>query len=253
MNRRRFIKGAAIVFCGCFANPAVAWPTADECGNNSEVKIDALKSNGCLLSSGVSSELLSKIRYSFFGPGQNDNKIIEFFISTSVWISERTSVRPDVNFFDDSQSPNAFATDASLTGGCNSDGTILFGTTLFKNEMNQFKLWQSSTTMILAHEYGHIVQFKKKLRLPTYKQELHADFMGGWLCGLMTNDRRTSGIDPQTASKSIFNKGNYAFNDPGFHGTPEERMKFTLQGYESGLRGLARDEAFVRGLNYLGY
>lgn len=238
--------------CSCGA-PALAWPPGDTktCANAPTIG-GALATKGCSVGSALPLEFVSTIKHSFLA--DFDNKIVTGFYNTHFWLARRSGVEPQVGFYDDGNKPNAFAVDASfIDDKCSLDGTILFGSGLFHSEIKEFTLWQSSVTLIHAHEYGHILQFKRKMASQiTVQRELHADFLGGWFCGQMSIDPKSSGIDSMTAAKSIYNKGTYAFNDPNFHGTPEQRMQWVLSGYQHGIAGFNLDDAYGKSASALG-
>jgi hypothetical protein len=105
---------------------------------------------------------------------------------------------------------------------------------------------------ILAHEFAHILQFKNQFpKLPTAKwQELHADFMAGWFTGHRSRYR------PHVAMNSliaIFNVGDFAFNHPGHHGTPQERVAAFDAGYRLNVQGNVSSSAtaFSQGLAFI--
>jgi len=231
----------------------MAWPGGDTpaCANAPTIG-GALTSKGCSVGNALPLEFISKIKHSFLGEFKNN--IVDGFYLTHFWLANRSGVEPQVAFYDDGNQPNAFAVDASVIDDkCSPDGTILFGSELFKSEMKNFTMWQSSVTLIHAHEYAHILQFKRRMKSTvTVRRELHADFLGGWFCGQMSLDRRTGGIDSMTAAKSIYNKGNYAFNDPNFHGTPEQRMQWVLSGYQHGVAGTKLEDAYNNSASVLG-
>lgn len=141
------------------------------------------------------------------------------------------TVRPGFAFFDDSDSPNAFATPEQLTA--NGPGTVIFGTRLLGGETSSAPgiTWGSALTLILAHEWSHILQYQQNFEGDSPHRELHADCMGGWFLGIY-NKRFPNGIDVGTAARSIFRKGDFAFNSPTHHGTPEERVSAVLYGYK---------------------
>ncbi|MFD4261558.1 hypothetical protein ACFWR9_29015 [Streptomyces sp. NPDC058534] len=86
---------------------------------------------------------------------------------------------------------------------------------------------------ILAHEYGHQVQYAKGLFASpltgpeaTRRTELMADAMSTYALvhsrGAALNAKRT--LDVQ---KSFFNVGDCGFSSPGHHGTPNQRIRST--------------------------
>lgn len=84
---------------------------------------------------------------------------------------------------------------------------------------------------ILAHEYGHQVQYAKGLfdspltgPEATRRTELMADAMGTYSLvhkrGAALNAKRTLAVE-----KSFYNVGDCSYTSPGHHGTPNQRMR----------------------------
>ena len=135
-------------------------------------------------------------------------------------------VSPSFACFDDGGAPNALATTANLQGG--RFGTVLFGRGLLGEEMSD-DLTGSAALGILAHEWSHIRQFASELRGSSRSKELHADFGAGWYLGW----KAAAGmpVNGWAFWQSLYEKGDYAFNSPGHHGTPRERVAAMQMGY----------------------
>lgn len=77
----------------------------------------------------------------------------------------------------------------------------------------------------LAHEWAHQVQFEfgwSDDGEPTVRStELEADAFSGYYMGLA---KSWSGEEIDTYFQTLFDLGDYQFNDPMHHGTPEERV-----------------------------
>ncbi len=92
---------------------------------------------------------------------------------------------------------------------------------------------------ILAHEWGHHIQ-----RLAGYPAfSVQAELQADCYAGLYTKNAETRGYleegDVQEAMYSLYDAGNPAFDNslwfaPGEHGSPEERAKAYLTGYQTG-------------------
>lgn len=163
-------------------------------------------------------------------------------------------VRPAFAFLDDSQSPNAFATTDNLIGWERGEGSVIFGVRLTTEEIAADpQTWGSALSLIMAHEWAHIKQFTTVGPMGNPLAELHADFLAGWWLGgfnLMTNGY---GINPYSAGRSVFNKGDFGFNDPGHHGTPQQRVAAMVAGYQLSVsRNPNISQAFQLGLRFLG-
>lgn len=153
-------------------------------------------------------------------------------------------VAPWGYFLDDRGSPNAMASpDVSNPNG--PDGTVVIGLTLLQAELARDRGVGLSVPAIMAHEFAHIVQFKRNVRLPTSKMELQADFLAGWYLGLRS---RFIFTDVRPAFQSFFEKGDYAFNDPMHHGTPQQRLNAIASGLQAS--GLPFPQAYERSLEF---
>jgi len=156
-------------------------------------------------------------------------------------------VHPRFFLFDDTGSPNAMATPVRIDSSPSfPDGTLLFGVTLFAQEFSRQSGQGFAIPAIMAHEFGHIVQFKLGVGMPTHLLELHADFLAGWYLG---NRRNFIYTEVQEPLESFFEKGDYMFNNPGHHGTPKERLAAVAAGLASA--SLPIGEAVKRGLGYV--
>jgi uncharacterized protein len=139
------------------------------------------------------------------------------------------------------------------------DGTVLIGISLFNQEMTRVTGGLTPST-IMAHEFGHILQFKHGMSPEgPWQMEPHADFMAGWLLHycqecvkVERSDKTTIAIEEMVEStmKSLFEKGDYAFNDRSHHGEPEFRAAMVRAGYESG--DLDVSKAFEKGKKFAG-
>ena len=78
--------------------------------------------------------------------------------------------------------------------------------------------------------------------------ELHADYLGGYYMG-----RRPQFSSDHIAvfARSLFAKGDYAYNDRNHHGTPEQRFNALKRGYEEGRAGNTFQQAAENGANFV--
>ena len=95
---------------------------------------------------------------------------------------------------------------------------------------------------IMGHEWGHILQFVHGIQVLGKRMELSSDFMAGWWCGMKVL-AGTVAVDLPTVAYGLYTKGDYAFNDPRHHGTPEERVEHMQQGYLSAIQREVTDSA----------
>jgi len=148
-------------------------------------------------------------------------------------------------------SPNAFATTATHVPG--TQGTVLLGVNLIRTEMGSSEYGGVAVAGIAAHECAHIFQFfspyVKRLGGSTAKYvELHADLLAGYYMG---RRRQFSSDRIAVFARSIFNKGDYNYNDRNHHGTPEQRFEAMKRGYEIGSQNTAFQAAAEDGANFV--
>lgn len=152
-------------------------------------------------------------------------------------------------FMEEESGYNAVATPESLEGFVG-DGTVLFGRRMM--ELQYLNGTPDGIPTILAHEFAHILQYKARFpRLATAKwQELHADYMAGWFTG---HRSRYKPHTPMNSLIAVYNVGDYAFNHPSHHGTPEERAAAFERGFWLNINGNVSNSAiaFQEGLNFI--
>jgi hypothetical protein len=108
-------------------------------------------------------------------------------------------------------------------------GSIFISRGLLEDEFQSYGSLMSLPA-ILAHEYGHAMQYQNNFPYPPgIRRELHADFMSGWYTAYRCNCRPQ---DPRVALDSIARKGaDRGFFDPANHGTNQQRAAFWMAGY----------------------
>lgn len=139
------------------------------------------------------------------------------------------NVRPNFFYLLDEGSPNAYAT-SEITNNGFPDGTVMLGFSLVQIEcLNSPSGTCSSIPIILAHEFAHIIDYKYGTGLSGKNKELFADFLAG---SYLFHRANTLGwLNIQEVASSFFSKGNYDFNNPNFHGTPQQRFSCLNAGY----------------------
>jgi hypothetical protein len=145
---------------------------------------------------------------------------------------------PDVYYYSDELSPNAFAAREQLGGHPAPDGTIGLGITLCQSLLRRYSGPSSysqgdhAVVAVLAHEFAHILQFKKGLQTsPVRRMELQADFLAGcYMAGRAIDLWRWDVANMQQAAEQMFSIGDFNFNNPGHHGTPPQRLDAYLGG-----------------------
>jgi hypothetical protein len=165
-------------------------------------------------------------------------------------LSQMYEVQPGFGFLNDYQGANAYAMPESLIAGTR--GTVVFGVRLLRQE-GTGKDWNAATSAmvgIMAHEWGHILEFDHGLYgSPSKPMELAADFMAGWYVGWKVANGMPT-MRPRAVAKSMEAKGDFDFNNPRHHGTPAERLNAMEKGFNSyvtrGVLAAARAFAIAR-------
>ena len=95
---------------------------------------------------------------------------------------------------------------------------------------------QLQVAAILAHEFGHIVQFfstyyrqLRKAHRTVKLVELHADFLAGYF--VARRRERFPDLRLQGLGEAWEAMGDVDYNNPKHHGTSAERLKAIEQGY----------------------
>lgn len=178
-------------------------------------------------------------------------KLDQALISEMRSILEVMPVNPGIRIIDDIEGPNAFAIDRTVIKGTR--GTVLFGIKLITHELFSNR-GGYAVAGIAAHECAHIYQFFSHTgqqlmqgQRTAKAMELHADLLAGYY---MQKDG-TSPSDLKAFAKSLYEKGDFSFNDPGHHGTPSQRVDAMQQGYAMAAEGMRFEEAAERGINYV--
>jgi hypothetical protein len=153
-------------------------------------------------------------------------------------------VNPNMFIFDDSGSPNAFASPALTLPGYS--GTVFFGVGLLRDELWSMDKGEHAVAGIMAHEFAHVLQMKRHCTLPGKLRELHADYMAGYYLAKKSSLYPT---DIEAFATSLFQKGDYAFWSPLHHGTPEQRVAAMQKGFGDGDSTLS--EAYQNGIAFV--
>jgi len=149
-------------------------------------------------------------------------------------------VTPNMFFIEDGSNPNAFAAPKiSLPGYF---GTVFFGFRLVRDQLWQSEMGGHAVAGIMAHEFTHILQFRRSSKLSGMYRELHADYMAGYYLGRKSY---FTPVDIRPFARSLFALGDSAFWSPDHHGTPEQRVRAMVAGF--GSRNLTLNTAFGAG------
>lgn len=133
-------------------------------------------------------------------------------------------------FFDDADGANAVAIQKAYDPA-RKDGTVLLGRRLAEQIARRHdKLLSVALIGVLAHEWGHIRQFKAGVQASWgVHYELSADYLAGWYLARMSlvgEDRMDEG------SRLFENLGDSQFMDEDHHGTPAQRSKMFAFAYK---------------------
>lgn len=164
-------------------------------------------------------------------------------------------VLPGFGYYDDAQSPNAYATPAVRMQSA--DGTVLFGRRLLRETLAEREHPDVGVSAVCAHEYAHILQYKMKLmdRLqsgqPTVKRiELHADYLAGFFAGVRKLQK--SDYPAAVYATKAHSIGDFMFTDRNHHGTPDERAAAIVAGFNASFRERKTfAQGIETGLNYV--
>lgn len=211
MDRRRFLETLAASICAISTSPCVC---------------HARRTTGCGLALGAGEGDVPDLL-----PSCGVAEIDAFCRQEIAALNDRFALTPSFGFFDDGDQLNAFALEPGAYGAA-SPATVVLGINLAR------KIHRSATQLgllpiaaILAHEWGHTLQFKKKMEGGWgARHELHADYLAGWYLGA------TRGSDRDLMAKiaKVFGDlGDTQFLDTDHHGTPKQRANVMRAGANS--------------------
>lgn len=115
------------------------------------------------------------------------------------------------------------------------NGQILFGYYMFYYTVQTYG--ELPVAGILAHEWGHRAQQTigwNEYYRPEHK-ELEADAFSGYYMALR---KQYAWSQIQGYFANVYATGNYLFNDPDFHGTPDQRLQAAYLGVNVGVYAL---------------
>jgi hypothetical protein len=170
-------------------------------------------------------------------------------------ITDTFRVLPGFAYFDDFDRPNAHAT--SLVRMARADGTVLFGQRYLKKLLAWPEHPDVAVTAVCAHEFGHILQYKLRLKpiilagQATVKcLELHADYLAGYYAGTLKLKKST--YPAAVFATQTYSAGDWNVNNLQHHGTPEERAAAIIRGFEVAYRERRNlSDAIQIGVNYV--
>jgi hypothetical protein len=254
-TRRLFLTAGC---CVCHAPLAAQFSWGKEPGKLADVEgcfvperyADLLRSQKLVLGSLTSGEA----NFSNFRRTTGDPEMDSSLDRALKRLADTFGVYPGVGFYDDGDSPNAWATTKQFVP--NTSGTVVFGQNYFRRWMN-YDPSGVSVLATFAHEFGHIMQYNsgEYSRIqggqPTSKRiELHADYMSGFYVGRLKKDNPTASF--WKAGDKFRRVGDYDYKNPKHHGTPEDRVNASREGFNIGFA--TRQDAkssFQSGVEYV--
>lgn len=188
-------------------------------------------------------------------PHSKDREFDSALARTLAKISDLFDVLPGFAYYDDHDSANAYATPSVRLA--KADGTVLFGERLLRRLMSGNDSPDASVAAVCAHEFGHIVQYKRKLdkivgagETTTKRIELQADYFAGYFAGVRKRERPN--FPAAVFAMTQFNAGDNMIDSPEHHGTPTERAAAISKGFEVAYRDRRSfTEAIHLSVNYV--
>jgi hypothetical protein len=172
-------------------------------------------------------------------PEYDEESFIKFLALRSMF-NKVFSATGDVLFFDDQGSFNAFAYPLQFGNSQQKDGTVLMGRSIVDPVDFGDSKRSARLIVVIAHEYGHLYQFKHGISGPTLLMELHADAMAGWLAGIDHSTPSGNGFDYSVARRFLENASDTKFGVRDAHGTGSQRR----QAFDAGF-ALGRDQSDI--------
>ena len=172
---------------------------------------------------------------------------------TLLYVSKAFSVLPGF-VFSEKVVMNAFASTNTALG--RPDGSVVFGRSLFREIMSRKENPEIGIVAVCAHEFGHILQYKKELHRTLVvnnkvkRLELHADFLAGYFAGMRK-------LEMPSFPAAVFAATQYGFGDnqygnPEHHGTQRERGDAVVAGFDTAYRlKLSLDDGVETGVRYV--
>jgi hypothetical protein len=184
-------------------------------------------------------------------PNSGDRQLDRALAQSLAKLSRTWDVLPGFSYFREPNEPNALATSEALLH--RSDGTVLFGKRLLRELMQLSVHRDAAIVAVCAHEFGHVVQFKRRLRdklAPDpdqpFRSEQHADYLAGFYGGLR---KREHADFPAVVFATTQRR--YGTLTRSSHGTGEQRGQAVLEGFKAAYeRRLSPDDAVMEGFNF---
>lgn len=145
---------------------------------------------------------------------------------------------PRLYTLEDSSAANALA-------DCQNN-SVLLGLRLLREELWSLERGGLAVAGIMAHEFAHLYQCAASSDLSNRDRELQADYLAGWY---LKHNKSVYGLDVSGFARSVASKGDFQFNSPQHHGTPEQRVAAMKAGFRDNSNTVA--SAYAQSLIYL--
>lgn len=229
---RRTLLGGLAGTC-CCGGAAAQWPG----GNQSSLTplTPATRLGGCMIGN------LAEVRYTLFGNSKEERFIENIFDYCFDYLG---GTRGTLALFEGRDSYNAFATPEALVLR-RAGGTVLIGRELIAFHKKSFgSRWGSALAASIAHEVGHLAQYRHGLSLPTRTAELHADYLAGFTIARFGLRREYEKISDLAVARQSLRLLQARIGDAAVHGTAEDRVRMFDAGADHANAHRARDELF---------
>lgn len=151
-------------------------------------------------------------------------------------------------FFEVEQSRTGNAYFSPLCSSLYCNGQIVLGYYLI-TELSYKSDSYARLTAVFAHEFAHAMQNKYGWSGNSKWKELHADYLAGYYLGTKSSVNQSQVI---STFNEFSSRGDFDFNNPDFHGTPEERSCAFLEGFNyARLGNTTVYSAYNSGKNYI--
>jgi hypothetical protein len=193
------------------------------------------------------------------GPLQNGSGDKDFDRALAVGLarlSDMFGVLPGFAFYDDSESTNGNAIASISKRLGRPDGSVVFGKKLLQILL-QREHGEAAVIGVCAHEFAHIAQMKRKqfneliANRRVKRLELHADYLAGYFAG--RRKLENSEFPAAEIALAQYTVGDFMTDNPGHHGTPEERGQAVAEGFHAAHRDKKTfNQAFNDGMSFVG-
>lgn len=160
----------------------------------------------------------------------SDKNLDNAILNEYDFLSYKFNVKPNLFFIFDGFQPAAYVTN-QVSNPNFPDGTILLGISMLQEECNRTSPRNcTAIPLVLAHEFAHILDIKYQTGLTGKHKELFADFLTGYYFFYRSFQFHSPFEREETLT--FYQKDEYTFNTPLFHGTPNQRQSALSAGFQ---------------------